>query len=238
VLVQRGERFVLLDAEGVVVRTWKPSVVSDEDDLWTTEYFVEGDALVERVTVEGPHAERPRRNEPVVAALRTADDELTHVFVARAFAADDLKQVHAEAVRASQADARVAAISGALDDLGLGEDVARAQAALVHDVRVWGTERAAELLRTLVTLARTQPRPDVLAAFCNACLNACSGRGTPGLPRAEGSLPTSALGLVLEAHGRSLDEDADHQESIDARESAMALFRAANAMRVAARLLG
>jgi hypothetical protein len=233
VLAQLGDGYVLIAPTGVLRARFEPSAFSDEDDLWHTTFERVGDTLVERTTIDSPYGQRVQQ-DIVAAGLRSVDDEPTRRFVARALEADAAAGRERERI----ADERVKAIPSALDELGLGEELARAQRALAHRVRTWDDRRAAELLRTLDELAKSRPRPDVVTAFACACLHACFDLAVPPVPAAPAAAPTSALGLRLEDHARSLDTDAEDQDNVDAHGNAAALWKAAAAMRAAARLAG
>jgi hypothetical protein len=60
----------------------------------------------------------------------------------------------------------------------------------------------------------------------------------PDVPESDAAPPSSALGLRLERHADTLDAEARRQEDVDARNNAISLWKAAAAMRTAARLLG
>lgn len=238
VLVQRGESFLLLEPDGTVAGRFEPRTSSDEDDLWCTLHRVEGDRLVERTTIER-FGQEPRVYEEkvVVAALRAVADEETRRFVDAALGADATAQQAAQREQDRVADARVTAIDGALGELGLGPHAARAQRALGARVRRWNDERAASLLRTLVLFSGARPGAAATAAFTRACLLACFVDDVPALPVSGVRSPNPALSARVEAHARDLDDDAEGQELADAPLNANAFRSAAEALRVAARLL-
>ena len=233
VVVQRGEAYLLLDAKGAVLERFAPRTFSDEDDLWITEQLFVGDRLIERSTVEHrgvPHV----RDEKVIAEGLVAIED---PFVDAAIGADDAAQVKARQERARIAELRVTAIEGALDDFGLGKDFARAQAALLHRVRVWDDKRAAGLIRTLVVLARARPSEAVVVAFTRGCLLAAFEYGAPKLIAEQSPTPNPELAARLEAHAKSIDADSVHQSEIDARHNAISLGGAAVALAAAAKML-
>ncbi|MDP1829400.1 MAG: hypothetical protein Q8L48_39405 [Archangium sp.] len=238
VLVQQGQAFVLLDPDGTLAGRFEPRTSSDEDDLWCTDHRVEGDRLVERTIIQRYGGEDRLYEEKVaVAGLRAVDDAETRRFTEAALGADAAAQQAAQREREREADARVTAIDGALGELGLGPDAARAQRELAGRVRRWNDQRAASLLRTLVLLSRARPGPAVIAAFTRACLLACFLDDVPALPAGGVQSPNPALRAAVSAHADALEGDAEGQELADAPRNASAFRRAAEALRVAAKLL-
>jgi hypothetical protein len=239
VLVQRGESFFLLDPDGAVAGRFEPRTSSDEDDLWCTLHRVEGDRLVERTLIQRSGGDdRLHEEKVVVTALRAVDDEETRRFVAAALGADATAQQAAQREQERLAEARVAAIDGALGELGLGPDAARAQRALGERVRRWNDQRAAALLRTLVLISRARPGAAVTAAYARACLLACFVDEVPSLPVGGVHSPHPVLSARIAAHARDLYDDAEGQELADALRNASAFRRAADALQAAAKLLG
>lgn len=238
VLVQRGEAFFLLGPDGAVAGRFEPRTSSDEDDLWCTLHHVEGDRLVERTIIQRYGGEdRLYEEKVVVTALRAVEDEQTRRFADAALGADAAAQLAAQHEKDRVAEARVEAIDGALGDLGLGPDAARAQRALGARVRRWNDGRAASLLRTLVSISRARPAAAVTAAFTRACLLACFEDDVPGLPARGVHSPNPALCAAISAHAAALEADAEGQEWADAHRNATAFRRAAEALRVAEGLL-
>lgn len=238
VLVQRGEVFVLLQPDGAVAGRFEPKTSSDEDDLWVTLHRVEGDRLIERTTIQhGGLEERVYEEKAMVTALRLVEDEATRRFVDDALGADATAQEAARREQDRVADSRLAAIDGSMNELGLGADASRAQRALGERVRRWNDTRAAALLRTLVALSRAAPGSAVTAAYSRGCLLACFVHELPAVQSGGGRSVNPALAAEIEAHARSLDDDADGQDQADAPRNASALRAAAEALRVAVGLL-
>ncbi|MBK9030996.1 MAG: hypothetical protein IPL61_06620 [Myxococcales bacterium] len=238
ILARRDESFALIEPGGTVARWFHGRTFSDEDDLWVTRHLVVGDALVERTTIEhGGDPARVYEEHVVVADLRVVADAQVDRVVAAALAAADVAAAAHERARARVADARVTAIAGAEDELGLGPDLARAQRALCHRIRTWNDERAARLLRTLLALARARPGPAVITAYARGCLLACFEFGAPELIAAAPTAGHAALAATIAAHADELDQAADVQEQADAGRNAAALWSAARALRAAVALM-
>lgn len=235
-LARRDDAFALIQPGGTAATWFTPRSFSDEDDLWVTTFVVVGDELVERTVIERYGVERLHGERVVVMGLRSVDDAESHRLAATAFHAADAH----DQVLAREADARVTAIPGSLDELGLGADAARAQRLLCKRIRDWNDPRAATLLRTLLDLARARPAPAVIAAYARGCLCACFEVEVPELRAAPATQPppSSALAREIEAHAAELECAADGQEAVDAMRNAAALWSAAKALRVAATLLG
>jgi hypothetical protein len=238
-LVQRetrtGSVFALVEATGHVARTFEPRTSSLEDELYRTYFSVADNELREHTAVErmgGP----PRISFQTVFAGLVADTspEAAH-FVATALGDDAVVQEEQRIGVLRDAEARIVAIHGALADLGRGEHVARAQAALRRRVEQWADPRAGALLATLVALARDSPH-HALAAFANGCLHACFERDVPSL--VDGPIVAHALGARCAAHARELAQAAEGQTWVDAHANAAAFHRAAEAIAIAAELLG
>lgn len=237
IIAQRDEAFVVIE-HGAVSQRLEPRSSSDEDDLWRWAYLVVDDRLVERTTIQ--HAwdeERVHEERTVVGGLRTVDDDETRRIVKAALTIDAASRSELERADERRADARVATIIGAVDDLRLGVDAARAQRVLIERIRRWDDRRAAALLRTLIELARAHPDAAVIAAYVRGCLFACYSLESPEPSAAVPITPMPALARAIEAHANEIEVDADGQEQADAPRNAAALWNAAKALRHAAALL-
>ena len=229
-LVARGDGvFDLIDATGALVRRFEPRTWElDGGLLGCSEYAVTGDALVDRGTADAVALDGLRRDD-TPDALR---------FVQTALA--DLAVQHEEQrIRAElAADARIAAIPGALEDLGCGAETARAQRALCDRIRRYADDLAAALLGTLVELARARIEPGVVERYTRACLLACFVP-TRDVDDSVEAAPVAApqLAAALRARIDDLERAADGQESVDANLNAARYRRAAHAVRDALRLV-
>lgn len=118
--------FYLLDGAGEVDRLWFTYQVSDEDDLWTFAYRVEGDDLVSYHQVETWGRDEPRRGRGVaLRGLRPLpDDALPPVEAVRA-AIDRERQARAEEWDAvmREAQERDVRFERSLPELGDGERI-------------------------------------------------------------------------------------------------------------------
>jgi hypothetical protein len=116
--------------------------------------------------------------------------------------------------------------------------LALARAALHERVLRWNDQRATQLLATLEALAQASSDADLLSAFACGCLLACFRYPVPEVPPLIATFPRSTLGLRVEHHAEDLADDGDGQENVDARNNAIALWKAAALLRFAARRLG
>lgn len=238
ILVKRNGTFVLIAPSGEISASFTWQSYSDEDDQWEWTHQVVGDQLVARTTIQrGGEDVRLFKEEIVVDGLRAVDDAPTRQFADAALAAADAARDAQQQADERAGEARVAAIPGALDDLGLGEELTRAQRALCQRIRQGEDARAAALLRTLVKLAGVRPSAAVISAYARGCLRRCY-QSAPELPEAqEASTPNPELAREIEAHAKELDEEAEGQMAVDANQNAAAMWSAAAALRVAARML-
>ena len=233
-LVKRGDSFVVLAPSGKVTAWHSPSSTSDEDDLWRTAQQVIGADLVERTTVDRwGGEERVHEERVLLRGLRPVEDEATKRFVETALAAADTATARAREERARVAHARVEAIDGAFEDFG----VERAQAALRRRIVDWDDERAADLLRLLISLGRARVGAEVLAVYARGCLFACFQAPGDASAQASGGARRPELAVELMALAGELEADAEGQELSDALQNAAAFRRAAHELRRAAQLL-
>ncbi|MBL0217875.1 MAG: hypothetical protein IPQ07_28850 [Myxococcales bacterium] len=238
ILVKRNGTFVLIAPSGEIAASFTSRSDSYEDDLWEWTHQVVGDQLVARTTIQhGGDDERLYKQEIAVDGLRAVDDAATRQFADAALAAADAARDAQQQADERAGEARVAAIPGGLDDLGLGEELTRAQRALCQRIRGGEDARAAALLRTLVKLARVRPSAAAIGAYARGCLCACYQNARELPATAEPATPNPELAREIEAHAKELDEEAEGQMAVDANQNAAAMWSAAAALRVAARML-
>ena len=238
-LAKYGGDFIAVSPEGLVVRWFGSRAYSDEDDLWRWQHLVIGNGLYERTTVERGPVVTKSEDQLVVDSLVSIEDRHVTELVEKALATDrDAREQ--ETLRAERAgDARVAAIVGGLRDGELGPELVRAREALEARVRAYDDRVAARLLGTFVLVARVRPGPGVESAYARGCLAACfqsaadePDGGPAGTPPQE---PQAALEAELALRAAELEQEAEYNEYIDASRTATAYFRAAAAVREAAR---
>lgn len=239
-LAEHGRDFVLVSSDGLVVRWFGSRDYSDEDDLWHWQPGVVGNALYERTTVERGPIVTEREAELLLDDLVEIDDHDLTTLIERAIATDRDTRAE-ESLRAARAgDARVAAIVGDLRDDGLRPELVRAKAALAVRVRAYDDSIAARLLSTMVLVARARPGSAVEVAYARGCLAACfehapsEGKDEPARPLVQEA--RAALAAELEMRAAELEQKAEWNEYIDASRTADAYFRAAVAIRAAARV--
>jgi hypothetical protein len=234
VVTVRDDLFFVISLTGEVITKLEPRSYSDEDDLWTWRATVEGDRLIQRTTIEGPHRDELYEEKVVATGLQPASDSATLLLVQSALAKADAAAEQARLERERAADARVDAIEGARSDLGAGPVVKRAQGALEERIRSWGDERAGRLLRTLIKLTRAGVSAEVLRAYSRGCLSACFAVDLPPLPGEAKLAPNAELAAELSARAKEVERDGDGQENVDALNNARALWTAAKAIQWAA----
>lgn len=238
VLVELGaSTFVMLDASGGVLGRFSRNSFSSEDDLWTIEFEVVANRLLERTTIDGRHGTE-QREEVVRDELHRAHDDAARVFVDHALARDRLARLEAAARTEREADARVVALGAPIDDALLAPDEARAQAALIQRVRAYDDTLAADLLRTMIALvtggASGAPHA-VRVLYARACLIAAFA--APATEPADhharldaGNLD-GALAVEIARRAAELDARGDGQELADAMNNARAYWVAARTLR-------
>jgi hypothetical protein len=233
-LVERGGSFCLVDSTGAVVRTYEDAQSSVEDILYITEYHVKGEELHEQTTIE--HWGREDRFEDKIrlAELVVDADPETLRYILTVFGDASVRREERRIADEKAADARIAAIDGARDDFVLGADFARAQSMLRQRIYDYDDTLAASLLHTLVALARAKVHAPALAMYVRGCLFACFANAPDAV---EGEPVASPLGPQVNERARELEQVADGQELADAMQNAAAYWRAAEAVRAAAKLL-
>lgn len=234
-LVQREDAFALVEPTGNVVRRYAPRMASLEDELYRTHFTVRDGELREHTTVERTGAAPRISFVPVLSGLVLDASADTARFIATALGDDAVVQEEARLQVLRDAEARITAIAGALADLGRGPHIARAQSVLRRRVYQWADDHASALLVTLIALARDAP-DHALAAFANGCLHACFERDVPAF--LHGPIVPHALASRVAAHAVALDRAGEEQEWVDAHGNAVAYHHAADAIAIAAELLG
>ncbi len=224
-LVAIDASFAIIDSAGMVTASFEQRTHSDEDDLWRWNHVVVGDQFLQRTTVE-TRGDSRHKDEVVLDGLVPVHDPTTLALVAAALASDRVAREAARARADREAAARIAAIPGAREGYGLGEEIARAQAALVDRVRWYADPVATALLRTLVAVARARPDPSVLTAYARGCLHACFMRNIPSHTIAM-SAHDPALAKEIGHRAAELDREAEHCEAGDAPGNARAYRTAA-----------
>ena len=231
-LVSRDASFSVIDSTGTVTESFASRTYSDEDDLWRWDHVVVGDRFLKRTTVE-TRGESRHEDELVLDGLVRVDDPATSALVAAALANNRVAREAARCSAEREAAARLAAIPGAREDHGLGEELARAQTALADRVRWYADPVATALLHTLVEVARARPDPSVITAFARGCLHACFMRDVPSHTLAM-SAHDPKLGQEIGRRAAELDREAEGCETGDALGNARAYRTAALELRIAA----
>jgi hypothetical protein len=263
--------YVLVERAGNVTKKLSPTIWSDQEDLGATVFARDGGALCQlSVTIVYSEPVRVTRTEEVVAeglVQVPIDDRKTIAFLRRALKRyrESLAEQRSHEDRA--AAERIAAIPGARDDYGVGEDFGRAQSLLCARVGAYGDSIARELLAALARFgalhrshrglpASDDAMPDVFAdaleAFVIACRMAAFDRSVQkrDLPpshrgKAAGpKIPAAAEAEVryVEAALKLLEHNllqrAESQESSDANLNAMQYREAAGHVGRSRALLG
>jgi hypothetical protein len=226
-----GDRVVLIDPSGEIVRTWYETCGAVDEDVSTTTLEVASGTLYERSLFEhrGATYHKEEREERLLEGLVEANDVQTMSSVVLALGRQ-------EKAKANGAAARIAAIPGAAEAYGLGPDFSRAQAMLVRRVHDHGGQLEEALLRTLVALARDRPETPIAIAYARGCLFACFEKDVPALVHA----PPRQLRIASEvaARAKELRVAADVAESFDSHGQSNAYSNAADAIEHAAKLAG
>jgi hypothetical protein len=238
-LAEHGGGFVVVSGGGVVC-SLGARAYSDEDDLWRWEHLVVGNGLYERTTVERGPVVIKSEDRLVLDGLLAIEDPHVTELIERALAIDQEAREQ-EKLRAEKAgDARVAAVVGDLRDGDLGPDLLRARDALTARMRAYDDEIAARLLGTLVSVAHVRPGSAVETAYARGCLAACfqpepdAGEGEAACTSPQ---PQPELAAELTLRAAELEQEAEYRDYIDASRTASAYFRAAVAIREAARIV-
>jgi hypothetical protein len=241
--------YTRIDLQGRVRDTLRPGVWSVEDELGAEVYAVVDGALrCLRISLFcGANFRVTRKEEDVETGLRDAsDDPEARRVVDAALAA----QADEGARRMRDADARLAALPGALDDYGAGTDFRKAQEALVLRCRSYGHELDREVLATLLRFGRLHRLlrgnaafTVALDAYVVACRLLAFDRSLPpGAPAPTpsagplGDLPAelredvAELARSLHELGENVFEHAERQEDVDARLNALEMKKACREM--------
>lgn len=234
-VVELDTSYVVIDETGAVTGIFEPRSYSDEDDLWRWHHVVVEGRFLKRTTVE-TRGECRHEDELVLEGLMTVDDVATRTIVSAALAGDQAARAEARGRAQREGAARVAAIPRALEDHGLGEELARAQTALADRVRWYADPIAAALLGTLVALAEARPDPSVITAYARGCLHACFVHTVAPVTAATAA-SHPALAAEIASRARDLEREAEHSEQSDASSNARTYRAGAAAVWLAAKAL-
>jgi hypothetical protein len=237
--------YALVDPEqGRVVEQLEAWTQSIEDERWAAIHAVAGDRLEQITLIERYGADTiETRRRTRVEGLRAAGDPASRAIADDAVARHLAERTAARDRAAQAGNERVAAIAGALDDLGLGPDVARAQARLRERIAWYDDILSADLLPMLVDLAaRCRAAPAALpamSAFARACRHQCFDKPEPAPARSATALDAGRDPIVQRLAGleQKLLQHAEWQEDIDAGSTARSYRDAAAAIHEAAVLL-
>ncbi len=232
VVVAVGKALWLVDATGAIAK-YEPSEWSVDEDLSRTTFEVREGQLIERTVIEHWGSDRPDTIREYVVLDGLCEDASLELrrFADVALGDDAVVREEARLREERAADARVAAIEGALDELG----VTSAQQALVYRIRHYADDTSAALLRTLIDLARTRPATAALDAYVRACLLATFGAAPPLV---NGTPTPSPLAGIVAALAERIHRIGDGQSEADAPRNAEAYWAAAEALQTCARMLG
>jgi len=192
--------YVLIDARGNIKETFTVTTWSIEDELGVSVFAIAGGALRNlRVSVFCCDPVRVERNEKIVVddlQMIAADDHQTRRFLSDALARD--QQLLAEERRRQDrvAHARIAAIPGAGDEYGIGDDFRQAQELLCGRVKAWNAEIDGAMLRVLTRFG-----------MLHRSLRATSGPGGAAPVIFAAALDSFVIACRLAAFDRSLEKN-------------------------------
>jgi len=170
---QEPHDYLLIDGRGGTQRTFTTTFWSVDEELGMSGFAVIGSALVKRAASIFTNSGRISRSDEVVLDGLLAIEPAEEAAFASAFERSRV-QASAKARRASErADARLAAIPGALEDHAAGNAFRCAQELLCARVRAYGIDIDEAMLRMLVRFGRVQRLAATLSPALDRVVIAC-----------------------------------------------------------------
>ncbi|HET7229155.1 MAG TPA: hypothetical protein VFJ16_04100 [Longimicrobium sp.] len=244
----------MIGRDGRVARRFTGTNWAIDDEMGATAYVVEDGALLEITTTEHVRGDRAVRETAAVPRLRPVadDDDEAARSIAAAIDREERDDAERRAAGVLAGQQRIAAIPGADERYGLGDDFDRARRLLLARLAAFDSPEVSAVLRAMAAFAalhRASPEawraplawaiePLVAAGLIityDPAAAALARRdwtdpNAPAAPGAEDRPPLAEMIETLSATEAELLQHARWADDTDARNTAVALYRAADAV--------